>query len=154
MNPVHLISPCFFKIRLILFSQLLLILPSGLLPLGSPTRTLYTLLISPVHATCPSHLILHHLIFVEAYTLWRFSLWIFSPASVTSFLVEILLRKYGSVNIIISWCFLLQTVVGVLVHSCRQYSEELIVLLIYYSSSTSMQKWSKQRKRFLQSTTK
>jgi hypothetical protein len=30
---------------------------SGLLPLGFPTKTLYTFLSSPMRATCPDHLI-------------------------------------------------------------------------------------------------
>ena len=33
-------------------------LPSGLFPSGFPTKTLYKLLLYPVHATCPIHLIL------------------------------------------------------------------------------------------------
>jgi len=32
-------------------------LPSGLLPLGFPTKTLYTPLLSPIRATCPTNLI-------------------------------------------------------------------------------------------------
>jgi len=47
-------------------------LPSGFFPTGFPTKTLYTPLLSPIHAKCHAHLILldiiNQIIFGEKYT--------------------------------------------------------------------------------------
>jgi len=58
LNPVHTPHPTSSRSTLILSSHLCLGLPSGLLPSSYPTKTLYTPVLAPMHATCPAHRIL------------------------------------------------------------------------------------------------
>jgi len=57
-NSVHIPTFHLLEIHPNINQHLRLGLPSGLLPSGFPTKTLYTPLSSPVCATCPAHLIL------------------------------------------------------------------------------------------------
>jgi hypothetical protein len=57
LNPIHTPQTISQRSILNISSHLHLGLPSGLFPLGFPTKTLYTFLSSPVRATCPAHLI-------------------------------------------------------------------------------------------------
>jgi len=54
--PSHLISS---RTISTLFSQLCHVLTSGLFPSSLPTKTQLSPLLSPIHATCPTHLILN-----------------------------------------------------------------------------------------------
>jgi len=54
IDPVHAPISHFLKIYLILYSHLCLVLPSGFLPSGFPTITLYTPLLSPIRTTFKS----------------------------------------------------------------------------------------------------
>ena len=53
-TPPH---PTFWRSISILSSHLRLGLPNGLFPSGFPIKTLYTPLLSPTRATCPTHLV-------------------------------------------------------------------------------------------------
>jgi len=98
-------NPCLFVPLLedpflILSSYLCLVLPSGLLPSGLPTKSLYVPLQSPIHTTCPAHLILlasiAQMVFGEGYRAKMSSLCSLLHTPVTSSLrPNIFLSSHG-----------------------------------------------------------
>ena len=92
LDPVHAPHPSSWRTILILSSHLSLGLPSGFLPSGFATKTLYTPQLSPIHATCPAHLILldfiTRTILGEGYRSLNFSIYSFLHSPVTSYLLD------------------------------------------------------------------
>ena len=89
-SPYHLSH--FMKIHLNIIFPLWLGLQSGFFPSGFSTKTVYTPLLSPVRATCQSHIILLNVITFkilgEQYISLHSSLWSFLPSPFTSSLLD------------------------------------------------------------------
>ena len=88
LNQIDSVHSTSRKSILILSSHLRLGVPSGLLPSGFPTKTLYVPLLSPIRATCPAHLtlldLITRIIFGEEYRAWSSSSCSFFHSPVTS----------------------------------------------------------------------
>jgi len=88
INPVQTPNPTSWRYILTLSSYRRRCVPSGLLPSGFPTKTLYTPLMSHIHATSLAHLILPdwmtRVIFGKECRSYSFSLCSLLPSPVTS----------------------------------------------------------------------
>ena len=90
-NPVHMPTSHLLEIRPNIIHPSTPRSPQWFFPSSFPTKTLYTLLSSPIHATCPAHLILldfiTHTILGEEYRSFSSSLCSLLHSPVTSSLL-------------------------------------------------------------------
>jgi hypothetical protein len=132
INPLYASHPASLQSVLILSYQLCLGLKRGLCASGLPTTTLYPTFLSPVHATCPTHLILlgfiTRIIFGEMYmslTLSQLMSYIYmellvKPESLTSYIYG---PTFGNAEsllfLFVAQCFNIESMQKVILwHSC------------------------------------
>jgi len=85
----------FLKIHLNIILPPMPVSPKWLFPLGFPTKTLYTSLLSPIRATCPTHLIL--LDFITRTILGEEYRWLSSSLCSCSQIYELFLPFNGTI---------------------------------------------------------
>jgi hypothetical protein len=150
MNPVHSSHPIFLWYILILSSHQHLGLPSGLFHSGFPPKTLYGLIFSPLHVTCPVALVPLDLIILiilgDKYKLWSSSLCCFLHDILVKihweYLVS-LLMTHSLLTLLHIMCYIMYNVKGslwVMTHKPKctwvvymQHSIKVVINVLQYS---------------------